>query len=371
MDEGAAVDIMYLDFQKAFDKVPHGRLICKIREAGVGGKLGDWIENWLANREQRVVINGSKSEWAEVTSGVPQGSILGPLLFTVYINDLDEGLKNKILKFADDTKIWGRVNSKEEVLLMQEDLKKLSEWSEKNAMPFNVTKCKVMHVGRKNPRQEYILKGQILSSIKEEKDLGVFFSESFKPTLNCNKVSKSANKVIGLIRRNIVNKTAEGMLILYKTLVRPIIDYWIPVWRPFTKKDIGTLEKIQKKFTKMIVGCKSLSYEQRLKKLSLTSLEQRHIRADLIQAFKVLNDKKGLYPANFLTLVSRAGRGNSLKLYKKRNSLELTRQRFTPRVVYPWNNLPDEVVLSADVSDFKSRLDYHMRGVRGQIQANA
>ena len=111
----------------------------------------------------------------------------------------------------------------------------------------------------------------------------------------------------------------------------------------------------------MIVGCKSLSYEQRLKKLSLTTLEERHSRADLIQTFKVLSDKKEIYPAEFLTRVSRESRGNSMKLYKKRNSLELSRHSFASRVVDLWNNLPDTVVLSADVNDFKSRLDYHMR----------
>ena len=217
LDEGAAVDIIYLDFQKAFDKVPHRRLMCKIREAGIGGKLGDWIENWLGNRIQRVIINGSNSDWAEVMSGVPQGSILGPLLFTAYINDLDDRLINRVLKFADDTKIWGRVNSNEERSLMQEDLRILSEWSDSNAMPFNVSKCKVMHLGKKNIKGEYVLKGQKLTKTNEEKDLGVFFSESYKPSLNYNKVSKSANKIIGLIRRNIVNKTKESMLILYKT----------------------------------------------------------------------------------------------------------------------------------------------------------
>src|SRR6059036_1246762 len=108
--ERGAVDIVYLDFQKAFDKVPHARLMKKIRNYGITGMVGGWIERWLEHRQQRVVINGNCLEWREVKSGVPQGSILGPLLFTLYINDIRNGLTNSILNFADDTKLWGKVN---------------------------------------------------------------------------------------------------------------------------------------------------------------------------------------------------------------------------------------------------------------------
>ena len=196
MDQKIPVDIIYLDFQKAFDKVPHENLIRKVRSFGIEGKLGDWVESWLKNREQRVAINGSYSDWAEVTSGVPQGSILGPLLFTLYINDIDTGLRNRVLKFADDTKMWGRVSSREDILQMHDDLERLGKWSVDNGMPFNVSKCKVIHIGNKNPREVYKLRGQTIEEVKEEKDLGVFGTESFKPTLNCNRVSKSANKLL-------------------------------------------------------------------------------------------------------------------------------------------------------------------------------
>jgi len=371
LNDGSSIDIIYLDFQKAFDKVPHGRLMWKVRKAGIGGKLAEWIENWLTGRKQRVVINGLKSEWAEVKSGVPQGSILGPLLFSIYINDLEENVSNNMLKFADDSKLWGRVNSPEEVTSMQEDLIKLGEWSDKNSMPFNVSKCKVMHVGRKNSREKYKLKGQQILETKEEKDLGVVFNESFKPSINCNKVSKSANKVIGLIKRTISNKTAEGMLILYKTLVRPIVDYCISVWRPFTKKDKEKLEKVQRRYTKMIIGCRGKTYEQRLDKLRLTTLDQRHYRADMVQVFKILKDQKNIYPTDFLTLSKRSGRINCMKLYKKRSCLDVSKHCFTSRVVDQWNILPDRVILATDVNDFKSRLDHHMRGVRGRNKLTA
>jgi len=366
MDEGSAVDVVYLDLQKAFDKVPHDKLMKKIRDIGIGGETANWIENWLTDRTQRVVVGGAYSEWKKVSSGVPQGSILGPVLFSIFINDLDRSLMNDVLKFADDTKVWGRVDNAEDVSRLQEDLKTLGRWSENNLMPFNVSKCRVMHLGCRNIKAEYSLLGQKIPETDEEKDLGVVISDTFKPTINCSKSSKSANKIVGLINRNIINKTEEEMLILYKTLVRPILDYCIPVWRPYLRKDINQLERIQKRFTKMISGCKKKTYMQRLEKLNLTTLEERHNRADMIQVYKVLNDRTNVYPAKFLELSDRQGRKNSLKLYKKRNRLELSRKGFTARVVDQWNNLPDRVILSADVIKFKSGLDFYMRDVRGQ-----
>lgn len=366
LDEGSAVDVIYLDLQKAFDKVPHDKLMKKVRATGIGGEVAHWIEAWLTNRVQRVLVGNGCSEWKEVSSGVPQGSILGPLLFSIFINDLDNGLRNAVLKFADDTKVWGRVDNAEDVRNMQDDLRKIGLWSEENHMPFNVGKCRVMYLGVKNMKADYKLLGQGIEETKEEKDLGVIFSDSFKPTSNCSKASKSANKIVGLIRRNIINKTQDEMLILYKTLIRPILDYCIPVWRPFLKKDIKQLERIQRRFSKMIIGCKKKNYEQRLEMLNLTTLEERHHRADMIQVYKILNDKSNVYPINFLQLSDRPGRKNSMKLYKRRNRLELCRNSFTARVVDRWNDLPDKVILSNDVNMFKCRFDCHMREARGQ-----
>jgi len=367
IDNGSSVDVIYLDFQKAFDKVPHVRLMKKVRDVGIGGNLADWIENWLSDRTQRVVINGSYSDFVEVTSGVPQGSILGPLLFTIYINDLEYEVKNSLLKFADDSKLWGRVDNIQDRNILQNDLNILGEWAQKNQMPFNVEKCKVMHIGKKNAKVDYFLGGSKISSTSEEKDLGVYFSETFKSKLNCDKASKSANKIIGMIRRNISNKSSDEMLILYKTLVRPVLDYCIPVWRPNIRKDIMKLEKIQKRFTKMIDGCKKLSYEQRLNRLKLTTLEDRHYRADMIQVFKILNDNFNTFPNNFLELSDRAGRKNSLKLFKRRSNLDIGKYSFTSRVVDLWNELPDTVALSTDVNAFKSNFDKLMRESRGRL----
>ena len=139
---------MFLDFAKAFDKVPHKRLILKMRNHCIQGKLLDWISEWLKDRKQKVGIRGVLSDWAEVLSGVPQGSVLGPLLFLIYINDLESGIDNWILKFADDTKIFSQITNDNDRKVLQEDLSKLISWSEKWQMLFNNSKCKVMHVGK-------------------------------------------------------------------------------------------------------------------------------------------------------------------------------------------------------------------------------
>ena len=137
VDEGEPVDIIYLDFQKAFDKVPHERLILKLKALGIGGTVLDWIREWLRGRKQKIVINGEYSEWADVTSGVPQGSVLGPVLFIIFINDIDENILNNIFKFADDTTLEGRVKTVQERESLHKDLKRLIEWSDKWKMKFN------------------------------------------------------------------------------------------------------------------------------------------------------------------------------------------------------------------------------------------
>jgi len=314
---------------------------------------------------QRVGINGVFSEWARVESGVPQGSILGPLLFNIFIMDINKKLKNKIIKFADDTKLWGKADTPEDIEGIREDLLELSTWSKENKMPFNVSKCRVMYMGKKNNREPYNLLGEKIVETNEEKDLGVFFTENFKPTTNCNKAFNSASRVIGLIRRNILSKEESSMLILYKTLVRPILEYCIPVWCPYRKNDIMKIEKIQKRFTKIIEGCKGLSYEERLKKLKLTTLEERRHRADLIQVFKIINDKAKTYPEDFFTFSERMGRINSMKMYKKRVNSDLGKYSFIFRVVDPWNALPNEIVTAKDEFSFKNKLDYYLRGGRG------
>ncbi|CAM5165119.1 unnamed protein product [Natator depressus] len=184
-DKGDPVDIVYLDFQKAFDKVPHQRLLRKLSCHGIRGKILSWIENWLKDREQRVGINGKFSEWRGVTSGVPQGSVLGPILFNLFINDLEKGVNREVAKFADDTNLLKIVKTKADCEELQKDLTKLSDWATKWQMKFNVDKCKVMHIGKNNLHYTYNMMGANLATTNQEKDLGVIVDSSLKTSTQC------------------------------------------------------------------------------------------------------------------------------------------------------------------------------------------
>ena len=170
VDDGSPVDVVYLDFQKAFDKVPHQRLLLKLKAHGIGNDVINWIEEWLTHRRQRVIVDGEISNWKSVLSGVPQGSVLGPILFLIYINDLEDDISSKVLKFADDTKVFRKVTNVTDKQRLQEDLDKLVKWSEKWQMLFNFGKCKCIHIGHGSMDEEYKMGDAVLGRTTQEKD---------------------------------------------------------------------------------------------------------------------------------------------------------------------------------------------------------
>ncbi|GAB0209268.1 mitochondrial enolase superfamily member 1 [Grus japonensis] len=185
VDVGRAVDIVYLDFSKAFDTVPHSLLLEKLMRYGLDKWSVRWMRNWLAGRTQRVVVNSSFSIRQLVTSGVPQGLILGPTLFNIFISDLDDGIKCTLMKFADDTKLSGEVDTSEGRATLQEDLDRLEEWANKNLMKFNKDKCKVLHLGKHNPRVQHRLGSTWLESSSVERDLGVLVDNKLNERTMC------------------------------------------------------------------------------------------------------------------------------------------------------------------------------------------
>ena len=157
----------------AFDKVPHQRLLLKLKAHGIGNGMINWIEKWLIGRRQRVVVDGEVSNWKAVLSGVPQGSVLGPILFLIYINDLDDDITSKVLKFADDTKVFRKIKSDADRQHLQDDLNKFIEWSEKWQMLFNFGKCKCLHTGHGNEDAQYTMGDTVLNTTLKEKDFRV------------------------------------------------------------------------------------------------------------------------------------------------------------------------------------------------------
>ena len=249
VDDGSLVDVIYLDFQKAFDKVPHQRLILKLKSHCKGNSIINWIEQWLTDRIQRVVIDGEVSRWKSVLSGVPQRSVLGPILFLVYINDLEEGVTGKIFKFADDTKLFTKTKEIGDKKKLQDDIDKLVKWSEKWQMLFNIGKCKYLHIGPGNASMNYEMGWTILSTTVKEKDLGVTMNANMKVSEQCRIAASKGNQVLGMIRRNISYKDKSLIVPLYKAIVRPHLEYCIQAWSPYLRKYIDMLEKIQRRAT--------------------------------------------------------------------------------------------------------------------------
>ena len=360
-DESRSVDVIYLDFQKAFDKVPHKRLISKLLAHGISGNIQNWIEDWLSERKQRVVLNGVSSIWLSVKTGVPQGSVLGLVLFLIYFNDIDDGITCKISKFADDTKIASKVTTAFDKETLQSDLDRLACWASKWQMKFNVEKCKVLHIGSNNDHVQYSMNGQQLSTVSKEKDLGIIISNDLKPSQHCSEVFKTANKLVGFIGRAFDNKS-EKSLKLYNSLVRPHLEYCVQFWSPYYRKDIEKLERVQRRITKMIPRLRNIPYEERLKELNLFNLSKRRMRGDLIEMFKIFKGFDNVNAEDYVTVdrSSTTRRHNSFKIIGKRFSSNEAKHFFFNRVVNVWNSLPSSVVDSITVAAFKNKLDKHL-----------
>lgn len=362
LDEGHGIDVIFLDYQKAFDTVPHRRLLVKLVQLGITGKLLKWLKSFLFGRYMRVGIHDAFSQWIKMLSGVPQGSVLGPLLFLIFVNELPEWIATSMKMFADDTKIWTVIDKGEDSKILQEDLDKLVRWSETWLLKFNVEKCKVMHIGHSHPTKYVMTMDQVqypLNEVQEEKDLGILVSNDLKPSKQCALAAKKAMSMLGLVRRTFQKIDVCDFRILYNCYVRPHLEYCIQVWSPHLVKDIQCLEKVQARATKLVHGLKKLSYSERLDRLGLYSLERRRLRGDLIEMYKILTGKEDVDCQQFFRPArDHYGlRGHSLKLHVIRSRLNCRKYFFSQRSVGEWNRLPQEVVDAPSVNVFKIRLD--------------
>ena len=285
IDEGHQVDVLYLDFRKAFDVVAKERLLAKMESIRVKGKVLAWVREWLTGRTQRVVLNGKESDLGDVKSGVVQGSTLGPTLFLIFINDISSAvtgggpvidLATSILSlFADDTK-WGRcVDREEDRIQFQQEINSLTEWSHKWQLHFNTGKCKIMHLGKKNTKHDYTMDGQVLETTRAEKDIGVMVQDDLKPSVHCAKVAAKANGVLGQLSRAVLYRDSNTFMKLYIVYVRPILEYCIQAVGPYSVADKLCLEKVQIRAVKMVSNIGGGSYDDRLVKLNMTTLEER------------------------------------------------------------------------------------------------
>lgn len=359
LDQGIPYDCIYLDYAKAFDKVPHIRLCRKIESHGIKGDLLKWLSNFLKNRTQMVTINNHSSSNTNVISGIPQGSVLGPILFLIYINDISEGINSVIKIFADDTKIFRALNMHTDNILLQIDLDRLLEWSAKWQLPFNVSKCKVIHYGKHNPGYNYYMDGVSVHVDDNEKDLGITFDSNLKFSPHIRAITAKANSRVGILRRNFSNMSPTIFLPLYKALVRPLLEYGSVIWSPKYVFDQLEIEKVQRRATKLVGSICHRPYNERLKELKLDSLKFRRRRSDVIQVFRILNGIDNLDPSLFFSLnTDQRTRGHSKKLLKLRANSSDRLNSFSMRIINDWNNLKNSTVNSTSINAFKTALKH-------------
>ena len=365
--DGGVVDSIYLDFQKAFDTVPHRRLIGKLQSYGVSGKILAWVKAFLTGRNQIVKVNGAESDPAPVISGIPQGSVLGPLLFVIYINDLPEALNSDSFMFADDTKLFRTITSKCDALVLQSDIDALQSWSNKWLLRFNSDKCHVLTLGKfENIRytHRYKLNQHELEHVFEEKDLGVIIDSDLTFNEHISTKIKKANAIVGLIRRTFSFLDGPLFKKLYTTFVRPHLEYAQAVWSPHLLKYIRMIENVQIRATKLVDGFKNLEYPDRLRKLDIPTLEYRRSRGDMIEVYKYLHTYDQVIMPPHFQRHNRPSRKHNYQLVwnKPKDGVRgLQRNTFYYRVIARWNNLPSKAVDARNIDIFKRELDEAMK----------
>ena len=357
------VDSVYLDFSKAFDSVPHRRLLGKLESYGIRGPLLGWIRDFLSDRTQRVVINGECSASDPVVSGVPQGSVLGPLLFVIYINDLPDMLNSPCLMFADDSKVFRTINSDEDMAALQKDLEALEEWSRTWLLRFHPGKCKVISIGESTGAHvcghPYKLLETNLEHIGEEKDLGVYVDCDLKFESHVAEQVKKASAMLGLIRRSFTSLSANIVLPLFKCFVRHHLENNAVVWGGnLSKRQIDAIEKVQIRATAMIEGMHMMDYSERLQRLKLPTLVYRRARGRMIEVWRHFHSHDNSVSENMFQLA--VSQRNPLQIrrgpvsYSHRNIQANSFYYFAPLA---WNMLDSDIRTASKMDTFKARLD--------------
>jgi len=353
------VDIVFLDFAKAFDTVSHEKLLHKLKSYGIHGHLLQWLSAFLRNRTQRVTVNGAFSDSVSVKSSVPQGSVLGPLLFLVYINDIVDCVQNMpvcIKLFADDVKVYCSVS---DTASLQVALNNISAWAAKWQLRLACNKCVVLSLGQGKHDNLYSVGNTLLNRELSCRDLGVHIANNVKSSDHCNTISDKAMRRMGMIFRVFSCRQINVLLKAFTTYVRPLVESASVTWCPYLHKDIDAVEKVQRFFTRILFkrcNLQAAPYAGRLAYLGLESLELRRIRTDLTMYYNIIQGKSAIKRSQMFEMATTRSRGHSLRLRKPFCHANYLENAFCVRRVKLWNELPEIVVSSTSVVVFVQNL---------------
>ena len=361
---GCCTDVVYIDFKKAFDSVPHVKLKSKLISYGYCCSTVSWICEFLSNRSQHVRVNQALSDAAGVTSGIVQGSVLGPALFVLYANDLPTVCSNVQVKlYADDVKVYKMISCPADRLCLQEALDAIDKWSREWQLYFSVEKCQFMQLGYSDTNILYRLGTAILTPIANNKDLGITVNSNLKPSLHINNTVHKANARSKLILKCFHSCDPALLTKAFITYVRPLLEYGTSVWNPCYVGDINRLESVQRSFTyKVLLKCNipynnNMRYDDRLDFLRLERLELRRLRTDLTELFKIVKGFSSQYLFNILPFSHNSNtRGHRYKLSKVFIKKDILKHYFIFRCINAWNVLPDAYFNTNVIESFKRKL---------------
>ena len=360
------VDLIFFDFAKAFDLVDHVILINKLQNLGINGAILGWIKSFLSDKSLRVRIFDSLSMPKRVTSGVPQGTVLGPLLFIIYINHLVSGLTCNCKIFADDLKIYLSFPCNNETdlqtSLLQTNIDHLVQTSSSWGLRLNHNKCAVMRFGSgrvfvREGTSPYKIEGVFIDFVSSYTDLGVTVQNDLKFHSHIHAKAGRVGNLMTNLLSSTLNRCPDFMCNIYVSHIRPLIDYASSLWNMGYIGDMKLLEGLQRRWTRSIDGMSGMTYGERLRKLDLFSLQGRLLRADLILVWKMFNGKCAIPVNNLFSLsTNTATRGHSMKLVVPKSRLDLRHKFFSVRIVNQWNALSSETVEADSLNKFKRLL---------------
>ena len=361
MQKGAQTDVIVMDFSKAFDKVSHQKLCSKLNTYGIAGKTNSWINSFLTNRTQRVVVEGVSSDEVPVSSGVPQGSVLGPSLFLFYINDMPTNITSTVRLFADDTIVYIALKPKSNSKTLQEDLDKLSIWEDKWSMEFHPDKCQVIPITRNKNiiKNSYTLNGHTLESVPEAKYLGVTITSDLRWNTHINNITSKANKTLGFLRRNLNISSTNIKAQAYKSLVRPIVEYGSSVWDPYTQSNINQLEMVQRRAARYVCNRhhNTSSVTNMLCTLGWRSLADRRRDARLCLLYKIAHNLVLVPAPSYLVPFIRSSRLHHNQAFQiPHSNADYHLFSFFPNTIRLWNTIPQKIIDSPSIDTFKTHI---------------